>query len=496
MRFAKRFHILAAIAGFVAGVNSLSHADPKEREGGRPSEADIFGAPADAAANPTKPVQATGTASPPPNSSQTSVGPATTEADPRAAELAAPAHSFKDQFAAGTAVDNPLQIGGRYYQRLILSGQEGRGLTNAPLAAPLQFDGFLDGRPNDRLRGYINSRLSYDPTSTANASVALDQAWLKFDIDRAVFVTAGKQHVKWGTSRFWNPTDFLSNQRRDPLLPYDLRLGSGMVKFDLPMEASRSAIYAILLLDNPSAAGTAGKTGLALRGETTAGNTVMGLDFVFRGQRSPVYGADLTSPLGPFDIYAELAYQPRPSGSQYQLLAPPTAGADLSSFVLATPRTGSATQASGGLSYSFSWKENRVATAGIEYFYNALGYGDIGAYPVLYATGEFQPFFLGRHYFGLYLTAEGPDEAKRTSYTFTLLGNLSDHSYLGRIDFAWRVLTYLTFDIYLNGHFGQPGGEFRFAMQTPALTYSGTTIPAVNLPNAIFDLGLGLRLDF
>jgi hypothetical protein len=35
----------------------------------------------------------------------------------------------------------------------------------------------------------------------------LDQMWIRFDILETVFVTAGKQHVRWGTGRFWQPTD-------------------------------------------------------------------------------------------------------------------------------------------------------------------------------------------------------------------------------------------------------------------------------------------------
>src|SRR5208282_337810 len=132
----------------------------------------------------------------------------------------------------------------------------------AALSMPLQVDTFLDARPNDRLRGYVDGRLVYDPTRDAygnttsgpsynllsagssspeggasgttatagNPSVLLDQAWFKFDADQKVFFTVGKQHVKWGTGHIWNPTDFLTTQTYNPLQPYDLRLGNNMFK--------------------------------------------------------------------------------------------------------------------------------------------------------------------------------------------------------------------------------------------------------------------------
>ena len=45
--------------------------------------------------------------------------------------------------------------------------------------------------------------------------------WLNFDIGRTVFVTAGRQRVKWGIGRFWNPTDFLQPARLDALAFFD-----------------------------------------------------------------------------------------------------------------------------------------------------------------------------------------------------------------------------------------------------------------------------------
>ena len=53
----------------------------------------------------------------------------------------------------------------------------------------------------------------------ANPAVILDQLYLRFDILRTVFVTVGRQKMKWGTAHVWNPTDALNAQKRDPLQP-------------------------------------------------------------------------------------------------------------------------------------------------------------------------------------------------------------------------------------------------------------------------------------
>jgi hypothetical protein len=434
---------------------------------------------------------------------------------------------LRDAFASGEVTENPLQVGGIYYQQLIVSGQSHVSAANTPVTAPFQLDGYMDGRPNDRVRAFVDGRLLYDPTrdqfsnstnsnsfavqslqtqSTTtgtspsgttptpnNPQVVLDQAWLKFDIDRTVFVTAGKQHVKWGTSRFWNPTDFLSTQKRNPLLPYDLRLGNYMVKFELPLEAKKTNFYAIGLFDNPQPASTLGQLGGALRAETVLGGAEVGLDAVMRGNRTPVYGADISSGLGPLDVYLEAACI---TGATPIYQAPSlTPGTDVSTAFGTTSLSGPAVQVSGGVTHDFAWMEDRQATIGVEYFYNQVGYANSSAYPALIFTGNYQPFYTGRNYAAIYLTAEGPDSEKHTSYTFSTLSNLSDRSFISRADLSWRILTYLTFETYVDGHYGEAGGEFNFSLSTPQLTNAGTPIPAINLPPTFFDVGLSLRVS-
>lgn len=435
----------------------------------------------------------------------------------------------KDAFATGEAKDNPLQIGGVYYQRWIVSKEQGTSTSESPVSMPLQFDAYMDARPSDRVRGYVQERILHDaardssnnptrgrgasgnafssssgaPTSLSTATTtatnpqtALDQAWLKFDIEHSVFVTAGKQHVKWGTARFWNPTDLLGTQKRDPLLPYDQRLGNTMVKFGVPLASKGGNLYGIVLMDNPQPGSTLGQTGAAFRAETVLGDAEVGADLVARGHAAPVYGADLSAPAGPFDVYAEAALSARAPGPRYRLLGSPTAGADVSSLFSTENSRRDFFQVSGGANYSFGWRPNRLATVGAEYFYNQLGYRNGNIYPVLIFLGAYQPFYVGRHYAAVYLTAEGPDAAKHTSYTLSTLSNLSDGSFLSRLDFSWRFLTYLTFEAYADRHFGSRGGEFRFEVHTPALIFQGAAVAPVDLPPTIYDAGVALRLSF
>jgi hypothetical protein len=267
-----------------------------------------------------------------------------------------------------------------------------------------------------------------------------------------------------------------------------------MAKFEVPLEARKTNIYAIGLFDNPDPASTLSKLGGAFRAESVLGETEIGADCVLRGAGATSFGADLSSALGPFDAYIEGSLLLSAEGPTYEFNSAPTSGAELSTLYTAITPAGEFVQVSGGLNYSFAWKENRLATVGVETFYNELGYTDTDLYPILIFLSEFEPFYLGRHYVGFYLSAEGPDARKNTSVGFSTLGNLSDQSFISRVDFSWRVLTYLTFEAFADVHYGSAGGEFNFRMDTPELTNAGTPIAAVELPRTLFDVGVALKI--
>jgi hypothetical protein len=495
-----------------AAIAILSLAGPAFADASRASEDSMFGGGSEASDSAAKPEAKT---APTPQAGQ----------DGDAKELSN-ANTSRDIFATGENTDNPLQIGGVYYQQFIAT-ESGRNIENqTPLTMPLDLDAFFDARPNDRIRAYIDARMIYDPTrdasgnatsgpntsgfaavasagsssptasSASNPEVVLDQAWLKFDLDRALFFTVGKQHVKWGASKIWNPTDALTPTKLDPLQPYDLRLGANMVKADMPLQSVKGNLSALALLDNPMPASTLEQVGGAFRAEGVIGDAEVGIDAVTRADKYPVYGVDLSAPLGPIDVYAEAAMLSGAGYSVPYLKAYPNAGSDLSSIYGQTGIAGPVVQASGGLNYSFAYMPNRQSTLGAEYFYNEIGAESATIYPVMVYLGQYQPFYMGKHYAAIYASAEGPDSSKKTNYNFSTISNISDGSYVSRLDFTWLLLDYLTFGAYGQLNYGTTGGEFNFALNTPTLTYQGHTIPAINTPVSPCAFGLSLRLAY
>ena len=459
--------------------------------------------------------------------------------------------------------EDPLKIGGLFYTRIFLTALQNQPFNQSTLSFPTLVDVYLDARPMDRLRAFVLGRLTYDPffavtvggtalpgvpasTLPSNPAVVLDQAWLAFDIGHVVFLTVGRQHVKWGVARFFSPTDFLASQPRDPLALFDSRLGVTMIRAQIPWERAGWNFTAIALfeptqlvgggysgsaaVENPGDQGInpTGSTGTelrdvggALRAEFAFKNGAFGLDGLVQRNRASRAGADVTMSLGDFDIYGEVAwkqYSDAPSSRTFDLttqvdlsgqtipgnppiVLPPGTFLPVTSQVTVAiaPRSRPVIQAAGGLTYSLNFEGNKSITFGAEYFYNSASYARSEYLGLLLVRG-FQPFYVGEHY--LALSAALVDTTAKTTWVLSGIGNLSDGSYVARLDFVVTVLSYLSVEAFVAGHFGQTGGELRLgfpqtALGPPLVTGLPPGTPFVFGPvnPPIIDLGMGLRVS-
>lgn len=533
----------SAAASGSAGASGSAASDGQNR----PSEDELFGGNSAQKPVPETPNQQSTAGALPPKTEPPNGG--ETENQQEAEGLKGGA---KNKFETGEAnPDNPLKIGGQIYSRMYANWSEGTPFSQTRFSAPTLVDAYFDGRPSDRLRGMIVARMSYDPTIGAtqptlipgvqtaappNPSIGLDQLWLRFDIARVVFVTAGRQHIRWGTGRVWAPTDFLTPQRRDPLAPFDARLGASMLKLHIPWEEHNWNFYAIGMFDSafanaqtttdtssgsngiganantPSVTTTSfdstnilGSLGAAFRAEVLLGNTEFGIDAVLQRGRNARFGLDASAPVGPFDVYIDVAEyqgfnQPliRFTGGTYNPSVPYAAQTEL---IAADAQHNWTTQAVAGVSTTIVYNDNDTLILGGEYFFNSRGYSDPNLYPWLMVNGAYTPFYLGRHYGALTATLAAPGNWDNSTFTFSTIGNLSDLSFVSRLDFFQRVLSYLQVEAFAAAHYGRRNGEFRQGFTIPATTPpqtlpGGQVIPTtVSSQPASIDMGLGLRLS-
>src|SRR6266702_1469285 len=468
----------------------------------RPAETDLFGEPP----KPSEPAPLPG---PPPASGVREKGP-------------------EEQDRLGAALgrtENPLQLGGQLYLRSIAAAREGDPPSRWSFTAPSLLDVYLDARPTDRVRAFALGRMQYDPTIDPNAlgplgtppepnpRVLLDQLWLRFDVERLAFVTAGKQHVKWGVGRFWNPTDYLHTVRRDPLAVFDPRTGTAMVKVHVPWERRGWNFYGIAILEplstsaatgalapgdqpvgQPQAGPNAqrvGGIGGAARAELVLGPSEVGLGAVVQRGHRPRFAVDASAGFLDFDVHGEAALK---TGSELTLFRPRAgvpAQADITSRYERYEPSGLTPQVMGGLRWQHKYSDEDSLELGAEYFWNQTGYDDPAIYPVLIANAAFSPFYVGRHYAGVYAYLPNPGPWNQTTFILTTLANLSDRSFVTRLDYSVLFLTFLRFEAFGQVHYGRATGEFRLAI--PAQKLGTVQIPALGAQ--VFDAGLALRVS-
>jgi hypothetical protein len=414
------------------------------------------------------------------------------------------------KFDTDEAKSDPLKVGGalNFFGQGVW--QENRRFETGTFSAPLILDAYLDGRPNDRVRAFVQGRLQYDPTRPAgdastqsvtlpiagltpstrsNPSVALDQLWLRFDVLRKVYVTVGRQKVRWGVSRIWYPTDFLNSQPRDALNPFDARLGVNMLKVHVPVESLGWNFYGYGLMDavNISSSGvTVDQLGGALRGEFVVGPAEISVGGVWQKGRRPRYAVDVSSSIGPIDVYAEAAFR---DARDFTLFRYPTdLGADnfLQKFLAGQIEAyhpegfmGVMLQVSGGASFQFNYTDKNFAILTAEYFYNPAGYDD----PVGFQVKTFMPSLLGvkldpiqntslysgKHNLAVTLASPGVPGADWITVSMSNIIIFNDPSALTRLDVIFRVLTYLNVQVFASVLYGQTGGQLRFTMSSQVI---------------------------
>ena len=184
---------------------------------------------------------------------------------------------------------------------------------------------------------------------------------------------------------------------------------------------------------------------------------------------------------------------------------------DLASQYAVRTLSGIKTQAVGGINWSHRYNDNDMFVIGGEYFYNQPGVSDPKLYPGLIFNTANTPmlnfFYIGRHYAALFASFPAPYSWNYTTFTLSTLGNLSDRSFVSRVDYSVTLLTHLTLEAFVGVHYGTRGGEFRAGFDIPGQTLGTATTTASGQPAVmcnfipeqafspvLLDLGVALRM--
>jgi hypothetical protein len=510
----------------VAAAAAATLAAPAALAQDRPSEETLFGAPAQPAP-------------PPADRPATEATPARpSEGELFGSQGSPNATPPPPQGIISREKEDALRLGGQVYLRATTFAANSK-IGEWSLSSPNLLDLYADARPNDRVRAFVLGRLVYDPTilppegtparldqrsllrfsSVANPRGVLDQLWVNFDVEHRAFVTVGRQHAKWGVGRFWNPTDYLHPVRRDPLAVFDERTGATLVKVHVPWEAKGWNLYAVTMLEDVAgdpprrADGTQdgtnrlGRLGAGGRAEVVLAGVELGADAMVQGGHRPRFGVDFSTGLWDLDVYGEAALRTSVDTPRWRLV-PGTEGSGTLQ-IERHDRLGLTPQVVAGATYGVRYSDEDSVFFGAEYFYDRSGYDDPRIYPALVGVlalsrvgvpgfssqpNPYTPFYLGRQYAAAHVSLPSPGRWNDTTLSLSVIGSLSDRSFIARLDHAVLLLTYLKLETFVAARGGARDGEFRLGFDgNVAVPGTAISVPVHNDP-MIFDAGIAIRV--
>jgi hypothetical protein len=297
----------------------------------------------------------------------------------------------------------------------------------------------------------------------------------------------------------------MHEQARNPLLPFDARTGTTMLKLHVPWEAQGWNFYAYALPEAPTATESTGDVAGAARVEIVLGTLEAGVGVFGRRDSKAKFAGDVSFGVWDLDFYGEVAV--RNAGDvdfvHYRGASEPCenstdgALADVAQYYTIARGSGWKPQATGGVTYTRKYADKDLFLVGAEYFYNALGYTSVKDYLGLVPLSQTMVnpasfFYLGRQYLGVFVSAPAPYSWDLHTFTLSSLANLTDQSGITRFDYSYTLLTHIRFEAYAAVRWGQRNGEFRLGFDSASLPcYTG--VPKAWAPS-IFDVGLGLRV--
>lgn len=346
---------------------------------------------------------------------------------------------------------NNLLIGGELETIGEYRHNRGSNFSSDTISNPNFLHIYFDANKNNvnDLRLYTNAKYSYNPsldeTSTdpitskkySQSDINLEELKLSFQLKHKLFLTVGKQKIKWGASKFWNPTDFINETNKDITKSIDERQGVSLIKMHIPINSDN--IYFII---NNSNANTPDKISTAVRLEKSFSSSEYSLSIATNQQGKILYGADVSFPFDDIDLYGELAVSPSIQAQDADSAAASTAI---------------------GFSYEFNYSDNKSIIFSSEYLYHENGYTSAPNYFMLVAaSNKFIPYTYAKHYGLVSIFSSNPLFLTNTDISLITVTNLIDKSYMTKLSFFNSSINDLAIGPSVEYYYGNKHGEFTF----------------------------------
>lgn len=343
------------------------------------------------------------------------------------------AEDFPDGDTSSFDIVDKLAVGGNLKIQWNAAAARTDRLSDTTTTFSPQASLYFDLKENDT-RTFLRIRWE-------NSPVEVEELKMQFNLGDCTYWTLGRQKIKFGSGKFWNPTDFLNSETRDPFASIDERLGKDLLKAHLPIDQAN--IYAVIPFESTE---TLGEAKGYLRGEIVVGAAEFALSWYGKRSDGANFGADLSLGLGRFDLHSAIAIQKE---------SDETLKIDEHWFV----------QAVGGASLEVGYGDNNSFTLTGEYFYNDKGYADNNNYQPALIAGSHQLFSLAKQYVMGSLFLPKPLQWDEGNVTWFLINNLNDGSMHTRAQISFSLAERLTMEAFAGWFDGTSGSEMRLAQR-------------------------------
>lgn len=319
-------------------------------------------------------------------------------------------------------------------------------------------DLLMDIRMQKGIKAFLDLNLIYSSSpllvqsASANMLVGIKEFFVDFNLDNRLYVRSGKQFIKWGTTYFWNPVDFINKTQKNFLALDAIRTGVSGVRFHIPEQANQN-IYFFLNMDS---VGTLDQLSLASKYEWLMGSTELSISMWNQSQSASQYGLELSTNFSGLDIKSELALT-----SQTQ-----------TSKLIIENNTMTIQKQSGqwfprwtlNLGKAFNWERSNRIMTNYEFYYNGQGYSEkILDNPIqrqfllgnmLYEANQYAKWY---HAFFISIN-EFPSHSTQTN--LNILQNLMDYSGIASLGITYMMVDGLKLTGSASYFFGDPNSEY------------------------------------
>jgi len=349
-----------------------------------------------------------------------------------------------------TSAEENTQIGGTLSTEADYYLQNGSALDQNIISNPNILFLYLDTKLENDNRVFARIRAFYDPTgvssgnSTAssytnpygfgqqnsdNLSVQLQELRISANLNHQIFLTIGRQKVKYGAAKFFNPTDFLNSTPYDFFLPSDERTGVDMLMAQIP--SGTANLYLTGLPGNPTNGNPAGGY---FRGELAydsfgflESGEISFSGYLPKGQSGRA-GFDISQGIGDIDAYFEGA-----------------AGQDSSGHWEGAFSTGA--------DWETRYADQQSQTATFE--------AEFANYPTLSGGSSFESYSSSQ--FGVFaISLVGPFQWLDITLAETNLYNFNGNSGYSRLDTICQFTNRISGRVYVAAPWGSSDGQYSF----------------------------------